>query len=393
MNRRMLITLLVMAAGVAPCSAFAADPAPIRVGGVEVTPAVKVMEKHDDNILSQQNNKKSSWVTVVEPGLDMTAEDGVSKFNVQYHLSNGTFHSSHHDDYLDHFVRGSYSFSPTARLSTKLAVDYSKTHDARGTTFTGSALTFATPDKYHETTVNGEVGYGVNGHIDLTGSYSNKRYDNHHTITKARDLDTSEARVSFSYPIAPATRAVLEARYKRFNYKLLTPTINLDSNEQRYFAGLNWEATALTSGSLRVGYLKKRFSSARQVGTGQFSWELGAKWAPTTYSNIQISSDYGPKETDGTGSYIKSIGADVSWDYAWNQRLSHNVHGSYRENRYQGVGVARKDRLSSAGLSVDYQIQRWLGLGAGYDYLNRNSSLANTSFKDNTWSLNLLLTL
>ena len=393
MKRHILKALLAIAAGLAPCGAFAADPASVRIGGVDVTPAVKVMEKHDDNIFSQQNIKKSSWITVVEPGVDLKADDGVSQLEVQYHLSNGTFHSSHGDDYLDHFVSASYAYSPTSRLTSSLSVDYSKTHDARGTTFTGSPLIFTTPDKYHETTVNGEIGYGVNGHLALAGAYSNKRYDNHHTVTKARDLDTAEGRASFSYPIAPATRAVLEARYKRFNYKLFTPTSNLDSNEQRYFAGLNWEATAMTSGSLRLGYLKKRFSSARQVGAGQFSWELGAKWAPTTYSSVQISSDYGPQETDGTGSYIKSIGADVSWDYAWNNRLSHNVYGGYHENRYQGVGVARKDRLSSAGISVDYQIQRWLGIGAGYDYLNRNSNLANTSFKDNTWSLNLLLTL
>jgi len=394
----MTVGVLALLAGLGgiPHTALAAggaDGASVRIGGVDITPAIQVNEAHDDNVFAQEKTRKSSWITTIEPGVLVSAESGTSTYELRYQLSKGLFHSSRNDDFLDHFVSAKADFDMSSRLKSGLWVNYSKTHDRRGTTFTGAPLTFNTPDRYHRSVAGGKVSYGKNARIDLNAEYTNKRYDNHHTLTQTRDLDTIGGSAAFSYPVGPKTSAVVEARYKHYNYKFFSATTNLDSNEQRYFAGLDWEATAKTTGHARVGYLKKNFSDARLIGTSQFAWELGVLWEPMSYSSWELATDYKPLETDGTGTFSKSIGGRLTWKHEWNSKLSHSAYGGYRQNRFQGLVVQRKDKVTTAGASVDYQLMRWLGIGGAYDYTNRSSNAVNSSFRDNVWSVNIITTL
>jgi len=365
----------------------------IMVGGVEVTPGLQVEESHNDNIFAQETVKKSSWITTIDPALVVKAVDGANEYELGYRYSRGIFHSSHNDDYSDHFIGADMLLDLTSRLNVIGWADYNRTHDMRGTTFTGLPITFNTPDKYHETIVGSRVEYGQNARVEFSGEYSNKRYDNHRTITQTRDLDTIGGIAQFSYPIAPKTSAVIEARYTRFNYKFFSPTTNLDSAEQRYYAGLDWEATAKTTGTVRVGYLSKNFSNAALTDSSSVGWELGILWEPLTYSSWTLEGSSTALETDGTGSYTKSVGGSLTWNHEWAEHLSHTAMVGYHENKFQGLAITRKDQVTTAGASVNYELMRWLTVGAGYNYADRNSNAANASYRQNVWSLTLTGTL
>ncbi|TLS66755.1 hypothetical protein FEF65_09550 [Mariprofundus erugo] len=362
-------------------------------GGLQLTPTLGVSYKHNDNIFSSTTNRKSSNITVFDPSLALQAGDDINNLALSYDISRGIYHNSRRDDYTDHNVKFDANKEFTRRLQAGLAAYYKKSHDARGSTFTGLAITNPNPDRYHETGVSTTIGYGVNGRITLIGDYSNKRYENNRVTTITRDLDTMGGDFTFAYPIAPKTDAVIEARYKRFDYKYLTATTNLDSNEQTYYGGLDWQATAKTSGSLRLGYMKKRFNSARMTGGNGFSWELGMDWAPKTYSTVTLQTKGGFTETDGTGSFLKTQGGSLSWQHEWSEKFGHHASASYTENKYVGTALGRKDKLSTVGFGVDYQIVRWLGIDLAYDHSTRRSNAANSSYNSNIYSINLTGTL
>jgi len=367
-----------------------------HVGAIEIFPAIRVNVSHNDNIFEQEANPKSSLVTVIDPAVQAVAARGTNRYELNYHLSKGIYHNSSSDNYLDHFVGANVDLEPSSRLSSQLWANYNKTHDARGSTFTGLPLTFGTPDKYHETSTGGKVSYGINARIVFKGDYTVKRYENHRSVTVERDLDTTGFGIALFVPIAPKTSAVAEIRYKHFNYIYSSPIINLDSNEMRYFAGLDWEATAKTTGTLRLGYLNKNFASFNQIYApkpSQISWELGVLWEPMTYSSWKLLTTYAPAETDGIGSYRKVVNVNVAWKHGWSSYLKHNVTLGYGRETYQGLVVPRKDRLITAGISFDYAFRPWLTVGVGYNYANRNSNEPNSSFRQNVWALNLIGTL
>jgi len=387
------IFLMVVQLGLAPLVAGIAnavgveDAVPVHIGALKVYPTLEVGEKHNDNIFAQEKGTKSSLITTVSPAIAVVLEKGVNRIDASYRLDNGSYLSSHNDDYTDHFVSLNEAYIPTRRLNISAWGTYSKAHDPRGSTFTGTTISFKTPDRYHESVVGAKVQYGVKAVIGLKAEYTSKRYENHLSITKTRELDTTGGIFSLATPIAPKTIAVFEARYKRFNYKELTTTQNLDSTEQTYLLGLDWQATAKTSGTVRVGYLRKRFTKAGMTNNSQPTWELTALWEPLSYSRWQLTSSFAPVETEGTGHYSKSARTNLVWTHEWSSRFSHHASIGYSQDTYEGLPIKRKDKLFTTVLGMDYQLLRWLSIGADYDFTNRNSNAVNSSYRQNTWLL------
>jgi len=392
-NRHAL--LLLSSALLFSSQAWAAgDAGFVPVGPMKLVPVVNISHEYDDNIFRSEKNTKSSQVTVINPIIAVQMGRANVKTELSYGLTKSIHYSSRQDDAIDHVVNLDVNADLSSRLQTSFGASYSKLHDARGSTFSGTAVAgVATPDKYHDSALHATLGYGLRGRIDLSGGYDRKRYDTNRFRTAGRDLDTMDGGVSFSFPIMSKTKAVVEARYSKINYKALAITGNLDSNEQRYFGGFDWDATAKTSGSLRVGYLRKHFKDAANAGTGNLSWELGMEWQPLSYSTVSLNTEATTNETDGLGTFIKTKSGSISWNHGWSSRLSHTLSGSYSQNRYIGAAVARKDNLVSLGASLDYQMWRWLNIGASYDYSNRNSNVANSSYKNNVVALNIQATM
>ena len=84
---RKLTKLAVMVAAATGFSgaAYALDAQSIRVSdGVMFTPTLKVSERHDDNIYATKKDRKSSWVTNLEPSLH-SALIGLKRLPLKVH--------------------------------------------------------------------------------------------------------------------------------------------------------------------------------------------------------------------------------------------------------------------------------------------------------------------
>jgi len=395
MKKGMIVAVMAQVMALFFGASVASAAGSIAVGGLQLVPEITLGESRNDNIFSQEPGKgiKKSWITTIKPSISLSADDGANKYQLGYNLSKGIYHQSHEDDFIDQAANFQANLGLSRKLTVDFNVDYNLKHDARGSTFTGgAAAAVLTPDKYHETNVGASVNYGTNAHVILSGDYSNKRYSNNRTRTMARDLDTIGGIAEFDYDLTGKTSAVLEARYTRFNYQYETALVNLDSNEQVYFTGLNWDATAKTSGKVRVGYTKKNFARASLTDVGFFSWEIGVEWLPMSYSSWTLKTSSMPYETDGSGSFIKNTGVDLAWDHAWSKRLHHKATLSYSKAAYQG-GSVRVDNITKASASVNYQWLRWLAVQPLYEYTNNSSNTVKSSYKQNIWTLNLIGTL
>ena len=94
-----------------------------------------------------------------------------------------------------------------------------------------------------------------------------------------------------------------EARATNLDYKLSGSTLSGD--ETRYFVGATWEAMAATTGTVKLGQLKKDYDSSRP-SYSEFAWEGLVTWMPRTYSKLDFYSSRQPMESTGVGDYILS---------------------------------------------------------------------------------------
>ena len=398
MKKRMMVTVMAQVmALVFGASLAAAEAGNIPVGGMDLVPSIKVGESHNDNFLSQDGKtkktaKKSSWITTIEPSFALKAASGANEYELDYKLTRGMYHSSHDDDYTNHAVNFNGNLGLSRRINVTVNAAYNKTADPRGSTFTGTTTSFRNPDLYHETIVGSSVDYGENVHVILSGEYANKRYENHATITKVRDLDTTKGKLEFKSPAYQDLSAVFEANYTVYNYRKIVVD-NLNSKEQRYLVGLDWDATAKTSGEARIGYLKKDFTQGSLNRPGFLSWSLNATWEPLTYSSFTVGTSKDTAETAGTANFMISTKYNSSWDYNWSDYLSHNVSWSYSNDAYDNKANPRLDKKTTVGVSVNYQIKRWLSIEPSYEYTNNKSDAAISSYKKNIWMINFIGTL
>jgi len=384
----LLVFVFVFVVGVS--SASAAEPAGVKLGGAMLYPALNYSLQHDDNITSAETNRIKSWISVINPGLLLEAKSGANVYGLTYDLVRGQYHSSKNDNYTDHLISLMAHVEPSSRLYSDINIYHNRTHDPRGSTFSGTAAAAAqvAPDKWHETSGDLLIGIGSMQsmmRVELMGSYGNKRYDTNRAVTASRDLNTFTGGGTFFFQVKPKTSLLLEAKYKRFDYLLKLP--DLDSNDQYYYAGITWEATAKTTGTIKLGAQRKNFKDTAKSDFSGFGWEANIDWEPLSYSTVSLGTSSLPNETDGTGSYIKSRDVNMQWNHEWSSRVSHDLHGSYTRNTY--VGATRRDTLTAVGLMLNYELQRWLTAGAGYDYSRRTSNAANSSYKRNVFIVNL----
>ncbi|WP_417227611.1 outer membrane beta-barrel protein [Amphritea sp.] len=395
MKNRTLTSILSMPALMLSSQAFSAiEPASIEAGPVRIVPTLNVETSYDDNIFSSTTAEVDSLKMAVTPQFEIIAEDGFNAYKASYAMSHGTYKSSSDDNYTDHQVGLDAHLEFNARNTLDLNTAYSKNHEERGTGITETGSIGAgvdAPLEYDTKSVSFSYTYGADnatGRLVLAGQYTDKEYQNFRSITEERDNEETSFSGTFFYRIQPKTSLLFEIRNQNLNYKT-DPTNSLDSETQRYYIGATWEGTAKTTGTIKLGTVKKDFkSSAREDFSGS-SWEVGINWKPLTYSTFNLATSQSEKESSGTGDFIDSQTIRLSWTHDWNDQVQTIFSSGFTNDDYKGTTGGREDDITDASINLNYDIRRWLSIGMGYSHQNTDSNTVGIPFDRNIYLISI----
>lgn len=346
------------------------------VGGTQLgdtpvyfTPWAGFAVGYDDNLFLTPANERTSWLYILSPGFRLDARSPNSVLQLTHQHQFGRYTSSHEDDYVDHTTRFQYDVAFSGRAFGRAGVDYVKSHDPRGST---DRPISSRPDEYTLISPNATFAFGAPGaagRIETYYSFARKRYDNNRATTVFSDRDTQEYGGVLYVRVAPKTYVLGEIRQTDIDYRIRSP---FSAEERRYFAGVSWEATAATTGTLKFGRLKRtpEFGFHETTDT---SWEALITWAPRTYSVFNFYTARTTNESTGLGNFILTSVAGADWNHQWSSVLMTGVSFKYQKDEYQGF--PRTDDTKVLGLKVGYKMRRWLTLGAEYNYTQRDSNL------------------
>lgn len=355
----------------------------IKADPLTLYPSASLSYGYNDNVLLT-TNRVSSYTTVLTAGLRAELESGKSKYSVGYDGTFGRYQgSSTVDNYDYHVFSALADMDLSTRARLKLGADHAIKSDPRGSTPT--ALT-PSPNKYHISGINGLFSYGApgaQGRIELESAFTVKRYETNRITTSAFDVDTQRAGATFYWRVAPKTELLLQGFGIRSVYTFNPPS-RLSNTTYVAFAGVKWEATALTEGYAKIGVAKKDMVQPGVNDTLSGAWEAGINWKPLTYSLVSFSTGRQLNDPLAGGNTIQNSYYNARWTHEWTDRITTNVGGSYITDEFRGtVPIARSDKTSSVGLGVSYAMQRWLTLGADYTYTNRDSNTNTFSYRKN----------
>ncbi|MGZ5081974.1 MAG: outer membrane beta-barrel protein, partial [Usitatibacter sp.] len=290
---------------------------------------------------------------------------------------------SRDDDYQDYFNNNQLDMALSHRSFLRLGFDYIRGHDARGST---DRAVSTHPDKYRLISPNATYAFGApgaQGRVEVYWTDGYKTYLNNRSTTAASDRDTRDLGSAFYWRVAPKTYVLLDVRDTDIHYRASNSPFS--SEEKRILAGVTWEATAATSGTLKVGRMKKEFDNGSQPSFSDTAWEGTVTWAPRTYSSFDFYTARTTNESTGLGSFILSDIYGVSWNHSWSSVLSTGVNLRHQRDEYQQF--SRTDETTTLGLKVGYRFRRWLTLGAEYTHTNRDSNQDSFQYDRNLYLL------
>ena len=382
METKLLRLAILSAAGVYASTAVAIEPAGVSAGPVDLIPTLTVQTGYNDNLYGDETGEKGTFFSVISPNLQAIAEKDNDSYTVNYNMAIGTMYSSHVDDYVDHNLTGTAALELDSRNRLTLGANLGRIHESGPNN--GDA-----PAYFLDKGVSAGYGFGAEGaQGNLEGTFA---YQSHDTLnydsTNAGDVrENLLLGGKFLYRVAPKTRAVAELRFEDVDYELSTST--LDSFNTKVLGGVAWDATAKTSGEAKIGFAKKDFDSSSRSDQDGLTWEIGATWAPRTYSTVSLATSQSFAESGGDGEDAKDTKSySVSWDHKWSELVSTQAGYSLTQEEY--LGTARDDSTNAINVGVTYELQRWLSLGLGYSFSDTDSNSAGDSSTNNQVVLTL----
>ena len=349
------------------------NAAGIKVGGLTVIPGLGLALGSDDNVYLTNLRRQSSTLEVLSPAAKVIAHDRDNIYSLSYRADLGRYSSASGDNYNDQTISGDADIHISPRASLKVDPELVWSHDPIGTTYgyvtPGVALQTAA-NKWRNAGVKGVFSYGsenAKGKVEVEGAYHSIKYLNNRVITVAYDKAVADAGATFFYRVRPKTSLLFQAKEEKISYANPALSIVPNSTQQYYMVGAKWEATAKTTGDLRVGRINKNYDASATPlpnfsGTG---WTGNIGWNPETYSRVNLILSKQPEETTLPGSnYILTTSSTLGWDYDLSSRLtSHASYNQYLEN-FGGIGL--HTRANNYALGVSYKMRRWLTTGLSW---------------------------
>ncbi|HQQ62956.1 MAG TPA: outer membrane beta-barrel protein [Pseudomonadales bacterium] len=359
----------------------------------EVITAIGASEKYTDNVYRQKggDQKQSSWITSVKPSVELQLKNGGSKYELGANTEAGYYSVDTRNNYVDWsgYGKADLEFNTRNHLQGKLAQTHS--HDEIGQGRTEGAVAWKTAvkpdevDEFDRTDASLKYVYGATtsrGRLALEDIYMAKQYSNNRALTSPFDYKDNEYRATAFLRVMPKTSVLLEGRSKEIRYDKNTLQ---DSDEKRIYAGAEWEATAKTTGSVRVGKMTKESSNAASTlpDYDKYSWEIGAKWKPYKRSTFALDTSRGAVESSSGGAYVDRAKYRLSWLNDWSTRVSSRAYIEKQKDQYLPSVPLRRDTTYIVGVGTNYKLNKWVNLAADYTHEDRNSSYNEKQFVRN----------
>ncbi len=356
----------------------------ITDSGVELIPTLQTGVSQNDNFFSTPDDNESRAVLAITPNLKARIEDGPD----YYLLDIGTSTSLHNKDSVDNFTQINLAgnlhkeFTSQHRIMADAKADW--LYEPRGSGLTeGLGDTVTELVEYNEQVLNGRYEYGAvtsKAMLALTAGIFNKEYQNFKEVAKYRDYDKTSLGIIGYYNTQSASRLFIELKQEDYRYDFVQPTgVSRDSDDIKALLGIEWDLSAITSGSVKLGYQEKDFSSEQRENFSGLSWDASILWQPLTYSSFNFLTSNAAKDPLVSGDYIEETVYGATWNHEWSEQFSSLLSLNYTREQYTGDD-GRDDKTKNLRVGLNYVATKFMMISPYLDILNKDSTQDNIAF-------------
>gem|GEM_PF-1994874 len=337
--------------------------------------------RSDDNVFRSTFNTQRDVIVETKPKIYLDGRLGKHSFRLGYEGKLGRYQQFRGENYFDHKLLGAMKFDFDRRLKANLKTSLEYGHDARGDLATRTTLS-ATPDRWHKHDISSEMILGrriAKAQIGAKFGISGIRYMNN--SQGLRDFDENDLRLFGRYNLTPRFTLLGELSGAWTDY--LNPASDQSAREFIGLGGIAWEATAKTSGQIKVGIRHRDFNTAGIPSTTGLTWDAKLVWSPKSYSKVTAytSREVNASARQGSGGLTSTDTYGLKWRHSLTRKLRFET-GFQRAQA--GISDILTDRLFDFNAGIRYQMNRWIDLTANWKYSSLSSSDGRSDFEANS---------
>ena len=371
----------------------------MQAGPVYITPTLEVETRYSDNDLRAESDTTSTWILDTAPKVQMWLQNGESTYSGTLQLRDYRYSETSDDDFTDYQGNIDIHHEFNAKNTLDAFAKFYDGHEERGTGLSEGDVAQEIDEPVEVETTEYGAGYTLgnkSGPARLNAGYRfyERDYQNFREETQYRDYEQDHWAVRGFYSVGPKTDLVVEARYVDTEYETdrrLAPGGTFNNEEYNYFVGVEWEATAKTSGSVKLGWFDREYDSSEREADDGFSWEVDAYYTPRSYSEFNLETKRFSQETNGLGDSIDTEQLALRWTHDWSFRSNTRLEIAKANENYSGS--FRDDDLWFVEARYTRKLRRWFDLSGGYRYEERDSGEDTFSYDQNVYFLRLDLSL
>lgn len=338
---------------------------------------LRVADGYDTNIARENVGEDAAFFTSLTPKARFNRLLGSVRVQAGYDGNYTGFHGESREDFDDHRGYLDATLAIDKKLRTRGGGALAYGHDPRGDS--GGRLIQATvPDEWRNASAYGELLIGrriAKAEIGFRVGYQAQRYlNNNQSLRNYHRLSLHNTTYA---NIARKLSLVVQPRLDYVDY--VTPGAILDSRELSVLAGVRWEATAKTSGEIKVGIEQKDFRAAVLPDSVEARWLAEVVWELRTFSKLQLRTSQRSAESTEAGASLVSRSLEVNWIHGFTPRVKLDTGIRYDLDNFSD---RREDETALAWGDLEYSLLRWLVIGAGIEHSYRDSTTAGADYAD-----------
>ncbi|TCT18690.1 outer membrane beta-barrel protein [Thiobaca trueperi] len=381
-----------------PVEAYGATS--IRLGAWQLFPGIELAETYDSNIYATEDAEESDFITILKPRAKLQSDWSVHQINLEVGGDFGFYKQFTDENYQDYYASNTNKFE--VRRGTNLLTEllYRHAHEPRDSADNIGAA--AEPVVYDllrgglgvEHRV-GVLGLRVDGLVDDIKYENSPRFGGGTIDNSTRDRVVLDGGLRLSYQRVPGNEAYFSARLKDVNYDDPTKYGGPDRDNWGYnlTLGVKKNVSDLWVVGGYLGYAPSFYADDSLTDvTGGKAFVIGGDllWNPTSLTSVIGNLDRRSEETTESGaSALINTSVSLRVEHKLMRTLLLDTRLGFIDGEYDGS--SRKDKTYAAGLGLSYFFTRLVSLRAAYDFSERDSSEAGSSYVKHLASLQLRL--
>lgn len=359
----------------------------IELGPFRLLTSLDLSGEYNDNILLAPRNEESDFIWTISPGITIELPGRRLALRLGYRADIIRYTENDTLDTVEHTVQASAAYSAPGGLNLSLRDEFRRTEGFAG--FPVPELTDRV--ERHQNDLRAEAEYRFADRWSA-GAHYNFVWVDYVSGPIFDELDRQDHTfgVTLFYRILPRTSVLGEYDYQIIRYDLDRVARDRDSDAHFFKVGVKGDLTAKTSAGIKVGYQIKDYDNPAREDFDGFIAEAEVIWKYRDPSQVRLYGGRANIEStfQGNNFYVANYGG-VEWRHYLTAVLILTARGLIGTNDYpETVTIGdetkqRDDTFYEFGLSLRYQVRRWLGLEVAYQFLRRDSNFRDFDYTNN----------